>query len=174
MKVKEERLKKYQKQLKKDKHMKNQIVLRDGECVLVIDGEARKCSAVKGVVRFPGNKYAQDIASQNMVICILPNDRLIVECNDQYYLGGYKSENTTDFMLVVYAANGTDEVLVVWLDECEVPIINLLGDGETSDDNMCSILYAMFYNLMFERKKEDLGACEVGGLTEEDDADEFE
>lgn len=172
--VLERRLQKYQTCIEEKPKMRNQVLIKNGRGVLVIDGKRYECEKVEGYVKLTDDKYVEDILSQDISICILPKQRLLVGRDDKWFMGGYKKENSADCILCLRAVSVLDEVFIVWIAEEELPICIMLGDSEMEEDSMASIMMKIFKYMMFNRCFAKYEGLIKDSLLESGDVDEFE
>lgn len=170
----EERLEKYQRCIEAKPKMLNQIIVNGGKGILVFEGKKYECEKVEGYVKLTDDKYVENILSQDISICILPKQRLLVTRNEKWFMGGYKKENPSDCFLFLHAVGEYDEVFIVWIAEEEIPICIMLGDCEMEDVSIGTIMLKVLKYMMFNKSFAKLDDLEKGLLPESSDVDEFE
>ena len=174
MNLLEERLIKYKNNIDSNSRLRNQIVLKSGRGVLFVEGKKYDCEKVEGFVKFPGDQYVEDIKAQNISICILPKQRLLVARNGEWYMGGYKKGNSSDCFLVIHAVSEYDEVFIVWIAEEDGPLCIMIGDSEMEGESVGTIMMKVFQYVMFNSGAGKLEFCEKNYQVEGGAVDEFE
>lgn len=172
--VSERRLEKYQECIEENPKMRNQVIVKDGKGVLFLGGKRYKCEKVEGYVKFTDDEYVENILSQDICICILPKQRLLVAHNEKWFMGGYKKENSSDCFLFLHAVSEYDEVFIIWIADEEIPICIMLGDCEMEDVSIGTIMFKVLKYMMFNKSFAKLGGLEKECLPESGDIDEFE
>lgn len=125
-------------------------------------------------MKFAGDKYVEDIPSHDISICVLPKERLLVARNGEWYMGGYKKENSPDCFLLLHAVSEYDEVFIMWITEEDMPICIMLGDREMEDVSIGTIMMKVFKYIMFNRKFAQFEVSEKDYSAEGGEVDEFE
>ena len=169
----EERLVKYENAIEDKTKMRNQILVRNGQGVLCLDGKGYKCK-VEGYAKMTNDEYVELIPANDIGICILPKQRLLVNRNGEWFAGGYKKENSSDCFLLLHAVSEYDEVFIMWISETDIPICIMRGDSEMEDTSIGSIMLKVFKYLMFNRNFAKFAVRSTDASAEKGDVDEFE
>lgn len=97
---------------------------------MVLYGEREQCLVVTGYVKRPGSKWIEKIEDVDISICAVPKDRLLIHCDNQIICRGYKNDNDSDFMLLLYVKSQNRDCLICDTSEEKSPIFM----AETIDD----------------------------------------
>src|SRR5699024_8079636 len=115
--LQERRLHKYIDKIDKHPKLMNQIrISGEGKGMLMVNGVGEECT-VTGYIMLPGSKWIERIEDKNILICNLPKDKLIINCDNQYIFRGYKKDNTPGFMLFLLAKGNFNVCLVCDIDD---------------------------------------------------------
>lgn len=172
MNIIEERLRKYKLCIEEKPKMRNQIIVKNGQGVLCLDGKRYECD-VEGYVKLTNGEYIEEICTNDICICILPKQRLLVSYKDEWFMGGYKKNNSTNCFLLLHAVSEYDEVFIMWIAETDIIYI-MLGDRDLEDVSIGSIIMKFLKYLIFNRSFAKFAIGEKDVSLEEGDADEFE
>lgn len=147
--LKEKRILTYQKKVGKHKKMLNRICVKEEKSFLVVQGLAEYCQ-VKGYIKLPGNSMVERIEDLNLVINILPKDRMIIAHGEEIIFRGYKRDNTTEFMMIAFVKGECNQCIILDMGKENIPLYITIeeceDDVESTSEILFQIIEEMFVN----------------------------
>lgn len=142
-----ERISKYMERIEDKPRNKNQLLIKNGEAVLVIDGEQKRCIKVEGYIKFSKDDKVVSISQGNYAFFILPREKMIIIQDDKYMFLGYKTNNTKGGFMLIHAVTELDDLLIVQVDD-NIPVLISIDEFYDEKDSFNARIYQILYTLI--------------------------
>lgn len=143
------RVDKYLERIEDKPKNRNQLLIRDGEAILVMEGVSSKCTMLEGYVKLPDEDKFHVASQMDISFFILPKGKLIVYRENQTEFLGFKNENSQECCLLIHAITEYDDILIISLDN-NIP---LYISVDVVDGDEVNINKLVFMNVEYLLKK---------------------
>ena len=158
--VYQNRVEKYVEKIEDKPKMKNQLLVKEGKAVLILNGTAYPCTHLEGYVKLPNCEYIQIVNQMTIGFFILPKERIIITEGGNNYFLGYKSNNSTGCLVLIHAITEVDDVLIVSFNET-LPVLILMDYSEEHETSINSSIFGNMEYLFNMTNKVDVLVEEI-------------
>ncbi len=162
------RVNKYLERIEDKPKNKNQLLIKDGEAILVMAGISSKCTMLEGYVKLPDEDKFYIASQMDISFFILPKGKLIVYRENQTEFLGFKNENSQECCLLIHAVTEYDDILIISLDG-NIPLFISIDivDGDEVNFNRL-----VFMNVEYLLKKLYASILPLTDIVEKEDEDD--
>lgn len=147
---------------------KNQLFIKDGEAIFVLEGFSSKCSMLEGYVKLPDEDKFLIVSQMDISFFILPKGKLIVQRDNQTEFLGFKNENSQGCCLILHAVTEYDDILIISLDN-NIPLLISLDVVDGDEVNFNSLVFITVEYLLKKAYASVLPLTDVIDKEEEED-----